>query len=231
MALADAVVHDWTVMDDLEQVTLTSTRRPGSRRDARLVAMRRQLTLSEKQASSGAYEAGELAWIVPNEQLKWRLKPGDTITDQSGDVYTLLTVKPDLMGALWACTSVNLVIAHDLQDVVDVERAEIQTDASGATIKRFPGEGDGLGSVAYPGLACRVQPVDQAHAEERGLRGQTTRYQVFVGQQLTLTTEDRLKVTWRNGAKLATPLYLEIRRYADAERLGDLPAIEAELVP
>lgn len=214
---------DYLVWDGVEAVRYTSVRRTGSMADVVPVAMRRQLTVKEQAASRGAYQGGDLIWEVPAVLMQvGPCKPADVLNDVEGDGvdYTVLSADRACEGSVWTLHTRSLAIAYDLQDAVDIERALVAESDTGARLKQWPPD---AGTVLYPSLACRVQPVDSEVGEERGLTGFVTKYQVFLSRATPdVTDQDRVKF----GAQ-----YLEVRGYHQAEQIGELPWLECELVP
>ena len=215
------LVNDPTVWDNLENATLSHVRVGQSAYlETVLRAKRRNLTFKEKAASNAAYVGAQLIWLLPADLVTLGVKPGDLITDADGSIYTVLETDLAALKSFWRLTTVNLSIAFDLQDAVDVQRATIILDGAGAAVKLFPPDG---GQTLISGLACRVQPTEEAIRDERGIRGPAVKYDVTISQSATgISTEDRLLWT-------AQGRYLEIRRIRNPERIDELPVMECEL--
>lgn len=184
-------------------------------------AKRLSLTRRELAASGGAYTGLDRKWYVPKALFPpgTKPKPGDAVVDAEGVRWVALEVNHQDMGGTYRLTCRDLVIAWDLRDRVDVERAALANDAAGAPVKAFPPHG---GLVAYPQLVCRVQPEEESVHDIQGIRGPQTRYRVIVAQQLAVSTEDRLN--WRGRL-------LDIEKYENARQIGELPFITAVLQP
>lgn len=206
----------------MEPATFTTSRGGQAGAIQYVQAKRRNLNAREKAASNATYVGASLNWMIPTSLVTGPIKPGDLITDGDGQIYTVLETDLRAFKSFWYLTCVNLAIAYDLQDLVDVQRATIILDGAGAAVKVFPPDG---GQTLYSSVAARVQPIEQEIREERGFRGPAIRYDVIVNQTATgISTEDR--VLWTAIGK-----YLEIKRVRNPERIDELPILECELVP
>lgn len=243
MDLTTAFSQDFVSWDGTEAVTYESDRRaidsPRSalalrnpnQADTIPIAKRRALTRRELQASLGAYTSGDLVWLLPAAVLpSWLApKPGDAIVDSDENRWTALEVQANKGRQTFRLTTRNLTLAYDLRDLVDVERAGLVQDPSGATIKQFPtGPGPRGGQVIYQGLPARVQLQTQAIADERGIRGFKGSYAVILSREVVVTNEDRIRLTIASTDGLPAGTYLEIRDYHQAQQIGQLPVIAAE---
>jgi hypothetical protein len=194
-------------------------------------AMRIELNAREKATSGGVYVGAELNWLlpVPEMPLNFIPKPADVLTDHQLD--NLPWVIQEVWGQcrdatgyqVWKVRGLALSIAHQLQDLIDVQRADIANDAAGVPVKTFPGSGGG--STPYAQVPARVEEMSREETEERGLIGFKTAYTIYVAKPVaTLTLEDRVK--WVNGG---VTYYLTIKALKNAEKLDELPSIEAVL--
>ena len=185
-------------------------------------AKKSSLTGQELYASGGTYTGQDRKWYLPAASFPqgFATKPGDVIVDAARRRWTVLGDSSQDVGATFRLTCRDLVLAWDLRDRIDVERAAISSDSAGAAVKTFPPAG---GKVAYPSLTCRVQPEEETVADLQGIRGSATRYRVIVERQLAvIVAEDRLN--WRGR-------YLDIEKYENARQLGELPFMTAVLKP
>lgn len=187
------------------------------------VAKRRLLTKRELAASGGAYTGLDRAWLVPAAVLpqSFVIKPADVVVDVTGARWTALEADLGKGGQTWKLVCRNLTLAYDLSETITVERAQVVYDAAGVAVKLFPsGPPPTGGEVLYAGLLARVQLENQPEVDERGYRGSERRYDVIVAQELDVIREDRIllsdKVT-----------YLDILDYHQAQRIDQLPVIEA----
>jgi len=195
--------------------------------DTGFQAKRRSIHSAEKSPSGGAYMGYEVNWWVPLSQFapgSFSPKAADVIVDADGNRWTVLRTLFNAPSQNWQLSCVNLVLALDLRDTINIERATITYDAAGSALKLFPANAPALqgGEVLYTNLPSRVQLLTQEILEERGIRGFKGTYAVTVGQEIAVTNEDR--IAWRGR-------YLEIRGYHNATRLDELPVIDAELLP
>lgn len=219
MPMTVPVGQDYHAWDNVQEVRFEHARRAGAASPAVLpVAKGRAVTKREKSPSGGVYLGFERNWLVPRAVLPANLEPapGDVVVDGDGTRWTVLTCDQWAFNTVLRLGCVNLTLAHDLRDAVDVERAALSQDAAGAYVKTFPPAG---GTVAYGSLPCRVQLVQEEIDDQRGIRGFLRRYDVTVDRQVTVTNEDRLK--------LADGTYLDVVGYRNATRIDELPVIEA----
>jgi hypothetical protein len=213
---------DFKVWDPRRMEAVTFTRvRGGQSGDLQNVqAKRRNLTSREKAASNAVYVGAELVWLLPAILIQGVVKPGDLITDGDGAIYTVLDTDLQALRSFWRLRTVNLSIAYDLQDQVDVQRGTVVDDGAGTPVKLFPPDG---GQTLYSAVPARVQPTTEEIRDERGIRGPVVKYDVIVSQSATgISTEDRLLWTARGR-------YLEIRGIRNPEKIDELPVLECEL--
>lgn len=214
-----------------EQVTVESARRSdpfvpapvnANAPETVKVAKFRALTVREQAASGGAYTARDRVCLIPAAVLRPDkvFKPADVVIRGDDSRWTALEVGLNKWQQTWRLVCRDLAVEFELDDTIDVERATINYDASGAVVKTFPPDG---GKVLYGNVRCRVQKRAEETVDERGIRGERTSYDVIVERQMDLnSTEDRLK--WRG-------LYLDNVRVRAAELITELPVIEAVLRP
>ena len=215
--------RDYLTWDNTEAVTYQSRRAAGGPKAPIPVAKRRPLKKHELSASGGVYTGLDRVWIVPAALLPPGVvpKPADVLTDAKGTPWTVLEAAAAKTDQTWRLTSRDLVLAYDLRDMVNVERAAISYDAAGAAIKAFPTGSPSGGQVLYAGLPARVQLLTGEIAEERGIRGTERAYDVIVGGQVDDVSEAEDRINW-NG------VYLDIVRLKNAERIDELPVLECK---
>lgn len=209
--------------DNTEPVTYRSVRKTGEMVDTIPIARRRKLTVKDMATGVVGYQTGDIAWLVPQALLSpslGRPKEADIIVDQLGRPWTVLTAdgqSDDSNGPqTWRLTCRNVVIAFDLKDTVTIERAVSNLDASGTDVRTW--------QPLYSGITCRLQPVDQDIATERGITDLQGKYLIYLSQEVQVVMRDRVNV----GAK-APGGYLEILSYRNRERIDELPYLECKL--
>jgi hypothetical protein len=215
---------DYTVYDGLEPVAYQSTRNDGSMPDFYPSALRRALSTKEQAASGGAYQAGDVVWIVPATfvQPGMRLKPADVVIDSDQNRYTVLDASEQKKRQSWRLISRNLAIAFQLGDYVDIQKAGISYDRAGIEIQTYPE--DGGGSVAYASLLCRVQEVSEVETDERLIRGFQGDFVIYLSQQINFTADfNRYRV---KHTKAGLTRYYDIVGYRNAEQIAELPILE-----
>lgn len=212
---------DYLCWDNPSTITFRSVERLQETDTAGVFSKRFMVSEKEMLATYGVYVgAGVDFWIARKPVPALRPKPRDTIIDEDGTVYTVLSIELAKAGQTWHCRTQDLKIVANLHDVVTIERSERTIDAVGATIRSW--------APLYTGLACRLQPLEAAVGEGRGVEGQEARYKVPVAQQLPLMNvrECRILVTSHD---TLTGRILAIERYTAAEQIGELPQIDAIL--
>lgn len=214
---ADSVAWDQT-----ESITLEVSTRAAPDLVAVNVAKRSNIRSAQKSPSGGVYLGFESRWRIPRRELPEGVipKPADVVVDNEDQRWTVLTAEQNRLGETYALGCVNLSLAHQLRDVVVIERATISYDGAGAATKTF-------NRVLYT-VAARVQELTREVAEERGVRYGKGRYEVTVDRQLHLldVAEDRVRFVER---VTGTVMYLDITGYRQPERIDDLPVVECEL--
>ena len=232
--LKKAFAYDWQAWDQTEAVVYERPRRNPPPANPTLLppflvttAKRRAITIRERLASGGAYVGSDVNWHLPSVLLPsgWEVQPADVLTDPDKERWTVLDVAHNKLKQTWRATCRNLSLAYNLADRINIERATISYDLAGAAVKTFPSDSQEGGTTLYAGLKVRMQPDQKQIVDERAIRGMTTRYNVIVEKEVeVITNEDR--IYWP-----ATQQYLEIIGYRQSEQIGELPIIEAHLVP
>jgi len=227
---------DFALWDFTESGTFTPGHRPGSPAVpyAIATALRAQVNDREKSPSGGVYQGFEVNWFLPGPLLAAagapNPQPADVWTDAQGVLWTVLVANYDRADQVWQLGTVDLVLANNLRDTVDVQRPTLSYDAAGGVVRHWPdGNAPGVtpgGQTVYAAVPARVQPLTQEVVDERGLRAFRGNYAVILGQQLDLVREDRLKVTLSSGTA-----YLDVRGTHDPQRIDELPVCDAYLAP
>ncbi len=244
--LTPAFQTDYLSWDNVEPATLEVARRPVDNpsltRQLRNpnqsydlpITKWRALSRKELAASFGAYTGGDRICLVPRAILSQdiaEIKPGDVLrrTALDDSRWTTLDVQTNKFGQTFRLSMRNLVLAFDLRDKIDIERAHTVYDPAGAAIKQFPtGPGPRGGIMAYQGLAARVQLMTEQIADERGIRGFKGSYMVILEREVVVTNEDRIRLTQDSTDGLPAGTYLEIRDYHQAQTIDNLAVVAAE---
>lgn len=221
---------DYKCWDNVESVTYTHVARTGNAEDTIPVVKRRSVKVGERSPSGGVYVAGDVVFLVPAVLLPASVnppKPADVVADEDGTRFTVLQVGQNKRSitrgqaacGTWRLEARDLVVAHELADRIDIQRAVVTLDPSGVAVRAWPPEG---GSTPYPSLPCRVQLLTDEEAEERGIRGLGQKFKVVLSKQVELTKEDRIQ--WVEGNRTRV---LRIESLHDPEQIADLPWIDA----
>jgi hypothetical protein len=230
-----SALSDPSVWDNYETISLTSTRTTaasgGSLIDADILAKGRAPTFKEQAKSGGVYTSQDKVWLVPVLNTTFTaLKPADTVTDADGNVWTVLEAALNTWKSFWRLMTRNLVLAFDLKDQISIQRATITYDAAGAPVRAWPDNNVAgvsvAGSTPYGQVAARVQLLRQEEAEERGLRGKKSFYDVIIGQQVVLALAGQDRVKWLTVPASAPTAYLDIDKLRDPLRIDELPVLE-----
>lgn len=220
--------NDYQVWDGMATYRFLQTRAGAAPDEALVLAKRRMLTTAEVIASGGAYTKTDGKLLIPQAPITFPFapKPGDEWEDDDGTVYTVLEVPLGKFKQTWHCVSRALAIANQLRDTIRVE------------VSRHNGF-DSVGAVQrtwvplYPAINCRIQPGESTIGMERGVQSSQTRFVIPVERQLYLfdprecrvvITRDSLPADATRVAKI-----LDIEKYTAAERIGELPQIQAVL--
>jgi hypothetical protein len=212
-----------SVADGLEAVTLL---RRGSTPGAGTViahALRRAVTTAEAPIftsndvhktvpGGGEHVAANVVWHLPSAELADAPALGDLIVDGDGARWTILEVTRSTLGARWSCASREVAIAFGLDDTVSVLKA---------VVPRGCGSSEPVWRTWMTGIRARIQPIDTQIARDAGTSSTTTRYRIFVEENLDL--DHTCCIRGPDGA-----IYT-ITGTIGAERIGELQTINVEL--
>lgn len=216
---------DYLVWEALAEYRHLSTR-SGLLPDKRLVlAHRRAITTKDMISGNGAYTASDVKFLIPRKPILGEFipKPGDEIEDDDDQaVYTILEVMLGKFKETWHCISRDLAIAHQLRDLVTIQKAAADIDAIGAVRRE-------RWDTLYDSLPCRFQPANSSIETERGVEGQVTAFQVPISRQLPGFNVRECRLVVVRSASLKIGTILDVDSYTQAERIGDLPIIQAKL--
>lgn len=222
---------DWWVWDGQEAIIFNSVRTGANgtvvaQQFPVATAVRHFLTKRELAASGGVYTGHDRHWFLPQALLPTsiRPKPADFITDSQGENWTILDDSHQDRGGTWKLTCRNLILAWQLNDTINIERAAISFDLAGAQVQAYPtGPAPNGGTVPYPNLRCRVQPEEEEIIEQLEVRGAGTHYRVIVAQQLIVDVQND-RINWQG-------TYLQLEKYINARRIDELPQLLASQLP
>lgn len=197
--------------------------------DTGMQAKRFPISGSEKSPSGGAYEGFEIAWKLSQSQFVrdfapgFSPKPGDVVIDNDQNRWTVQRTKFIAPFGTWRLDCLDLVLALDLRESINIERPVIEYDAAGSAIKKFPtGPGPRGGEVLYSALQANVLLERTAVEDERALRGFQTFYSITVEREIAVAWDDR--VVWRGQ-------YLDLVNYHNSTMINELPKLDAVKKP
>ena len=202
---------DLAYLDGIEAVTYTPA---GGSPVLVEHALRRRASESEAAPSDGVYTAHDVKWYLSTIDLAERPAPGGTITDDAGDVWTVLEVWPDALNAAWRCRARNLALAENLEQRVSVLRATWQASASGAP--------EAVWIPDVLDVPARIQPIEGEVQSEHDQRIARATHRIYLGQPLSLDANHRIVHDATVYHVLATRM---------PERLDQLPVVHAERSP
>jgi len=204
------------MVDGTETVTLRrrgST--PGSPGTVISHALRRAVTTREAAESNGRYTASDVNWHLPAEQLSAAPRLGDVLTDADGRRWTILDVQLATLRTRWQCATRNLAVVYGLDDTVTILKATYAKEEGGAAEPTW--------RPWKTGVRARIQPAVAEVASEHQARQTTTRYRIFVEEDLVLNHTHQIQGP--DGT-----IY-KITGTTGAQRIGELPTVEAEVTP
>lgn len=182
MTLAFDPGNDFADVADLAR-DVTLVRPDASDSTVLACAVRAAIRTSEARGSGGRYTEEDVVWNLGATELDKPPLPGDVIVE--GDArWTILSARHTATGR-WRCVCRNLVIAHGLDQHVDVEVAVYTKDAAGASTATW-----------HPwrtGVAARIQPVRSLIANEHDRRTVRRELTVFMAESLALDHTHRIK--------------------------------------
>ena len=243
MDLTATFATDFLCWDGVEQVMHEVARRPidspalarelrnPNQTDIVPVSKWRNFSRKELQASLGAYTGADRVCLVPRAVLApgKDFKPGDVLIRSDESRWTVLEEGFGKGEQTFRLNCRNLVLAFDLRDKIDIERATTVYDTAGAAVKLFPtGPLPHGGQAIYTALPCRVQLATQEIADERGIRGFKGTYAVILSREVVVTNEDRIRLRTGSTDGLPAGTYLEIRDYHQTQTIDNLSVIAAE---
>ncbi|MBA7474155.1 hypothetical protein ES707_09503 [subsurface metagenome] len=136
---------------------------------------------------------------------------GDVITDGDGGRWTVLDVRGVTLKSRWQCSTRNLAVVYALDDTVTVLKSVYSKGTAGAA--------EATWRTWRTGVRARIQPLDSTAEVENAAKTTARRYTIFVEDDLPLDHTHRIKA--------ADGTVYRIIKLSGAERIGELPAIEA----
>lgn len=212
MAVSSFSPHGLEVVQDLEDITLL---RRGSDSETVADCKRRALTLQEVTASDGKYTLEDVRWHIQVANLATSPRLGDVIKDGDGQRFTVLDVRLASIGTRWRCITRDLAVVYHLNDTVAILRATYEKGTAGAAEPTW--------HSYRSGVRARIQPMASDIAVEHEAKRKVTRVEIYVDSDFAI--DQNCRVLAMNGT-----LY-KVTGYRAAERIGELPVIEAEETP
>jgi len=221
--------NDFLLWDFAEAVILAD--RPTVANPAQQVqiatALRSQVTDREKSPSNGAYAGFETNWFLPANLMGGLVaSPGMTVTDGKGTRFTILTADYDEADKVYQCGTVDLVLANQLRDQIDIQRATVTYDSATSALRTWPADYTSSLNV-YSQLPAKVQLLNQETQEVFGVLGFHGKYAVTVIRDVSILKHDRIRWYQRDG----TSVFLDVLGQTNPQRIDELPVLDCELLP
>lgn len=214
---------DFWLMDGLEKVVHGSRRAAGSPYvDTNVHALPLAINSKEMATSNGVYRASDTVWHIPTREfvVTTKPKPGDTVTEWDGTVWTVLEVGHHALTGNWRCVARNLTVAYDLSQRITIETCGTVENGIGKDVAAAMTQS---WRDRYVNIPARMQPIQDELVTDQLQRGAQRRYTVFVDRELDVRNDagfDRIRF---DGVLYA------ITGYRNAERIDMLPEIDALL--
>jgi len=207
---------DYLALDFPEAVTYRSVATAGNTDQAVTKAFQYPVTDKERSPSNGVYQAFEKIWQIPGALVTPLVpKPRDVVLDSGSTAWTVQLVSYSAATQAWNLTCLNLVLALDLRDLITIQRATLEEEATAAKKKTW--------ETLYADLAARMQKIEDQEEDYLDARGMKGQYLVYLSQAVSVeSSTDRILFDGR---------YYDIRSYRNPDRIDELPVIVAELVP
>lgn len=224
--------QNYKTWGNVEPVTLTAPSLTAPRSYTIPIAKRRNPTFKEQAPSGGVYGGALMTWLLPQTLLaaagatgQDAPRAGWTITDAASTVWVIQQAPFNALRSTWVCTSLNLFLVFQLQDLLTVQRPALTLDA--ASGRTYPPSGY---TVVYSNVPCRFQLEEDNLLEERGKALTVSRYRVPVMYQpspgviapLVLSREDQI-------IRQSDGKVMELKRSYDATRIDELQKLECEV--
>ncbi len=208
---------DYLIWDNTEAGTHVSKRSGGDVETAIAISKSRPLNFKELAASNGVYTAKDRAWIIPTALLS-DAKPGDKWRDGNNVTWTVLEAPKYCNDTRLKLICRDLVLANDLRDAIDIQRAAVTYDAAAGKVRTWP---PSAGSTPYSGIPAKVQKITDELVMTLGIHGFKGNFAVIVGQDVTLSGNDRVKFG---------STFLDIVGQHNPTRIDELPVLDCVLM-
>jgi len=166
MTLTLAIADDLDLFDGLE--TATFTHRVDSSTDAITVALFRAISTDEAAASDGKYTTEDVRAHVKTSEVGTDPEPGDTITDASGVIWTILSVQRDTLATRWRLICRRLDIADEASTLITIESATWAKSAGGAQVATW--------STSQSNVRAKIQRIAADETDETNQRQVKARF-------------------------------------------------------
>ena len=212
MSVALDIANDMAeVVDNLEGVTL---READDTEHGVTYALRRVLTTSEKEASDGKYQSGDIVWHFPASSVAVEPVPGAKIIDGESNLWTILDASLATLSNRYRCVCRNLSIFAELNTLVDIEVATWSKGEGGA-------EEAAWASFATDVRAkIQLEPVDAETVNDN----RDTLHEVRIYTETQYQLDSNYRVIGPDATEY------NVTGFAAPNRIDELPYLTAEVV-
>lgn len=210
MTLTLDITDDFSVVDNLESVTLTDLQSGGQTVAS---CFSTPLKTREIEASNGRYTAGDRRFHLPTDNVTGKPYVGGTISDADYQ-YTILDVDHAAMSGIWKVACRKLAITVEFDTAITIQLATWAKDGNGVQAATWANE--------HTGVRAKIQPATEGIEQDENSRTIRKRYQVTFESDQTL--DHNRRIVGADGA-----IY-KVLSYARRERIDVFPSALVELL-
>lgn len=178
------VTGDFDIFDYRRAITLIKKDSAGRDVETAITyALRRAIPQREATESDGLYTTRDTRFHFETEDGSPLV--GDRIRDEDGRTYTILLASYDTLASRWKCVSRELNVFYNLDTILEIEKAEIVQDASGAP------EPEWSTIARVTGSLTELSSSDDSE-QERGRYGEQI-YEAVLSTDTRLSPAHRIK--------------------------------------
>lgn len=216
---------DYLVWDDLQTATIYPAPRSDSTKFTVENVANRSISERELLQGNGAYVGTDRVWLLSYLELTgYVILPGDIITQNDEGTpggtfeYTVLSpAQSEPLTQTFRLMTRNLALNVAIRDKVTILRPLIAQGAAAEPVYNWA-----KATAIVTDMPCRAQPQVATVETHNEVESSAKRYDVILGQQVTLQKDDRFKVTLKATGEVILLQWIEHR---NAERIDELPAV------
>ena len=211
MTFAATIADDIDLFDGLETATLTH--RLDSSTDAITACLFRAISIKEAEVSDGKYTTDDVRAHVKASEVAVAPVSGDTITDASGVIWTILSVRRDTLATRWRLICRVLDIIDEAATLITIEAATWAKSHGGAQTATW--------SASQSNVRALIQRIAAAETDETNQRQVKARFVITCEVQNLVGKSHRI-------VDSASTIY-RILGYQNTDRIDSLYEILAEV--